>query len=650
MDIPKDLPLLSAESLGPFVRGRNCFSAPVLGPSCAGDGVSAYMLFTDHIVRRDPWTIFEVNLQTQAVTPHVGQMCDCWFLKLMPDGCLYVFPEDTEAEPRNGYVARVNTSTGQLEIFGPSPDAWNYCHSWGPDRALYLGGYRQRRAARFDPVTGQFLDYGVQGPEVVEGIYHIVSDDQYVYTTMGGNPYYLVACEKETNKQEILLELAWPQRAVLRRRRGVLYVIIDIQRYTPRLIDPTDEAVRCYRLDRKQLTPIDPPAEVFRPEAEVDPVDLSGTSATLLPRVFSQADGTATLWYRREEIEPSHWKPVKFEAGLSDSYLFRLGCFNDQIIGSSEDPYHLFTFSPTEGEKKILGPVELHVYGFQEALGKVYFVGYAGAPVYEWDPARPWTQHLPSPVDPTPEPASREANPRLIVNFDRQRRSYTIVAAADGRLYVPCSATVESTPGGLLGWVDPATGESGGIREGFENHRGADAALAGDGRYVVTCTCRWPQDNLAEPDMKVVTYDTQTRQVVRQSNPVPGCSDHGVLVNWRGTQVVGKVNVGFTDRSHQLPLRDNVTTTLYRYNVETNTCEVGLRIAGEYSGSLLCLASGMIACHLGPKVILIDPTDWSHRAVGTFDETPRDWILLGDDLYAILGTGIVRVPGWGRTK
>jgi hypothetical protein len=72
IQIPTNPPPLSAKALGPFVRGRNCFEAPVLGPSCADDGFSAYVLFRDHIVRRDPWTIYEVNLQTEAVTPFAG--------------------------------------------------------------------------------------------------------------------------------------------------------------------------------------------------------------------------------------------------------------------------------------------------------------------------------------------------------------------------------------------------------------------------------------------------------------------------------------------------------------------------------------------------------------------------------------------------
>lgn len=41
---------------------------------------------------------------------------------------------------------------------------------------------------RSDPKTGEFINYGPQGPGrdvVKEGIYHIAADENYVYTTIG---------------------------------------------------------------------------------------------------------------------------------------------------------------------------------------------------------------------------------------------------------------------------------------------------------------------------------------------------------------------------------------------------------------------------------------------------------------------------------
>ena len=146
--------------------------------------------------------------------------------------------------------------------------------------------------------------------------------------------------------------------------------------------------------------------------------------------------------------------------------------------------------------------------------------------------------------------------------------------------------------------------------------------------------------------MKVVVYDTTTRRVSRQCHPVPGCSNPGVLVAWRDTEVVGKVIEGLTDRSHLPPLRDNVTTTFYRLDVVTGACDIGLRIPGEFAGTLLAMENGTLACCIDGAVILVDPADWSHRTAGTLAEPPRDWTFLGDDLYAILGTQIVSVRGF----
>ena len=68
--------MLKVEHLGQPVRGRNFFtgfpgkSGAVIGPSCSGEGFSAYGLYRDHIVKRDPWTIFQVDLQTQIEQRH----------------------------------------------------------------------------------------------------------------------------------------------------------------------------------------------------------------------------------------------------------------------------------------------------------------------------------------------------------------------------------------------------------------------------------------------------------------------------------------------------------------------------------------------------------------------------------------------------
>ena len=646
---------VKVEDLGSVARGRSFFCEQnwgvVVAASTQGDGWSAYMLYRDHIVARDPWSIIEVNLQTEAVRRFDGQKCDCWFPTLMPDGCIYVFPEDSHSDPKKGYVARLDPKKGKLEIFGPgSPDSWNRCVSWGPGEFMYIGAYRMQCAMRFDPATGEFVNYGPQGPGrdvVKEGIYHVAADDHYVYTTMGGKPYYVYSCHKQTRKQTLLLTLEWPERAVLVRRPEGVFVIVDIQRNTPRLSEPTDEIVRYYRLENNTLTPI----ESLPPEPAVGLERSPG--GIVKPEVHPKspqcrADGTATLWYRPHG---QAWKSVTFEAGGSPSYLFRLGTFEGKIIGASEDPYTVFLLDPATQQKTLLGnPYSLHTYAFQEHGGKAYFVGYSGAPIFQCDPRRAWTVQPPRPNSTNPAAASPEANPRRVVGFERQRRSYDIVLAGDGRMYVPCSANVESLPGGLLGWYDPKTGQSGGIREGFEHHSGVDAELAMDGRYVVVSTRPWPQSQTTDPYAYLLTYDSREHKVVGRVRPIDDCDEPGNLVEWKPGKIVGRIEQWPDGITKATWAPEKATSTFYLMDVQTQTCEVTLKLQRCSSGKLLRLPNGKIACTSFQTMLVIDPSDWSVEVVGRFDcaGAIRDWILLGDDLYVILDTRIVRLSNVGR--
>ena len=423
-----------------------------------------------------------------------------------------------------------------------------------------------------------------------------------------------------------------------------MFVIIDIQRETPRLTEPTDEVVRCYRLENNTLTPVNG----LPPESDVGPEKSPG--GIVKPDVLADSpdcrpDGTATLWYKPHDGE---WKSVTFDVGGSDSYLYRMGTFQGKIVGASEDPYSLFLYDPATDTKTVHCPIGLHAYAFQEFEGKVYYVGYSGAPIYQWDPYKPCSIRTPSPEGIAAEKPTSEPNPRHVVGFHRQRRSYAIVLAADGRMNVPCSALVESFPGGLLGWYDPGTGESGGIREGFEYHSGGVAQLAMNGRYVVVATRPWPQSETADSNSCVLTYDTQEQKVVGRVRPVRGCVEPSDLVEWKPSKIIGKFEESPPDVTKETWAPEKATTTFYLMDVTTQTCRVTLKLGRCSHGKILRLPDGKIACLSWKTVIVIDPADWSFEAVGEFDckPPPRDWLLLNNDLYAILDTQIVRIKNF----
>lgn len=628
---------ISGKNLGSFVKGRTFYEEEgkgyaLVGPSSAGDGWSAYALYRDHIVRRDPWTIYEINLQTGEVTPHHGNGMDCCFLVRMPDGCIYTFPTDTDQVPPKAFVARYNPRENAMEIFGPgSPDSWNYCFHWGRDEAMYIGGWKAHHAMRFDPVSGEFIDYGRQGPDLEGGIYHIAADDQYLYSTLGGMPYVLNSFHFETGDQEVIKTWDLPQRAVLVRRPQGVFVIVDVQRASLLYTHPTEEIVQVYHLENQKLTPVD----------ELPPEDDSLVAQQIdvpKPRILKSSpvcrgDGTATLWYQRPGEE---WNSVTWQAGNSPSYMFRLGIFQDKIIGASEDPYNLFTYDPMTGDKTIIGGTLLHTYAFQEFGGKVYFVGYAGGAIFEWNPEKPWTQLPPNPLVEAPLPDSEEANPRRVAAFELQRRSYEIVLAADNRLYVPCGAYIESIPGGLLGWFDPVSGESGGIRKEFENAKGVDAETALHGRYVVVATVPWPEPTPEFREADLVIFDTETKKVSGRVVPKPGCLDFSTIIEWEPGKIFGR----FTE--------NEATTTFYVMDVEKQTCETILQFPGVPQNRMIKLTNGKIGSLFGERMILVDPRAGKAETAGEFASPPRDWMLLNHDLYAILDAEIHTMPDFAN--
>jgi len=421
----------------------------------------------------------------------------------------------------------------------------------------------------------------------------------------------------KTRRQRVLTELPYPQMALLEKRADDVFV---------RTVGVDSGPV--YALKDANLEQL---AELPDPQVAVE----RSADGTLKPEVIPEsprcrADGTATLWYRHHERK---WQSVTFEVSESPSYLFRLGTLGDgKVIGSSEDPYSLYQFDPARDEFTLLGPSpnHTHVYAFQGFEGKGYFVGYYGAPLWEWDPNRPWTALPPDPDTAVPDWTSQASNPRLLLRFDRQHRSYDIVLGGDDRLYVGCSADQSVWPGGMLGWYDLRTGESDGTRNGFEQHRADRLATALEGRYVVAVAVPWPPETDAET--MLVTYDTQARQIIGRVPLVAGSKEVSAIVEWRPGVIAGCI-LDTVEGAH----------TFYLFDVERQHVSKGLDLEGDVHGKLLKLPDGRIAFLDGDTIGAVDCSDWSTTTLCSLDRPPRDWMRLDSALYLILDTCLARI-------
>ena len=684
----RDAPVLEWEDLGVMVRGRTTVrGSPRLGLSTDKDGWSAYIVYRDHIVKRKPWQFTEVNLQTQKVKHFYGppsERGDTWGLAVFRDGRPYTFPGG--GSTKGARIARVDWKTGQLQIFGPCPDPWIYSWRWGAaDEAIYMSGYRKHCTFRFDPETGEITDYGVQGPPVSGGVYGVGADDKYVYTSVGVPISYVVACDRKTGKQEIITQAEYPKKWTLNSYGGQVYARL----WLPAGKDGKP-VLKEHRLRHKKLEPIT--RRPSRPAGEVR-TEAFGVPR---PKVLGSSgmcvgDGTATLWYK---LPGKEWQSVKYEVDDVPSFLSAIGLDGDgNIIGSSEDPYTIFTWNPRTGEKKILGPPPniTHVYDFLgHPNGKTYMCGYSGAPVLEWDPKKPWNYQPPTPEKPMLNWKDPKVNPLLPARIYRQRRSYAMTLAADGRLYVPCSAYVETIPGGCLGWFDPKTREAGLIREGFETWRGNDVCTASNGRYVVATTMPWPRKQgdkevaLTDPhdlvstkdgfrirykgpdgatgkritpeavvrqlvgDRKsrtvrfdeicyVVTFDTKTQRIIGRL-PI---GSNGIVCEWKPGLVLVRVNVAGGGEYGLLDVKNQK----FAFKME---------VPGRPFRRLLVLPDGRVAAVHFDAIVFIDPADWSWKAVGRLRPlvkgktlVPGDWMLVGDDLYLYCATQLARIKNIG---
>jgi len=425
----------------------------------------------------------------------------------------------------------------------------------GPDKRLYgVGTYlaegKPDRVGAYclDPRTGQVRVYGPLGPSHgghIAFAYWAGVDETHIYIASGKIPWYLLAVEIATGDTKVLMEAPpgdYANRMWVRAQYPGAWVIVQQGDQAPRKEFWLHQGKFVPKTDDKPPWPAsESPWDKAPPRPEI----YAG-------QVDPDAEGNAWLWYRLPEDaakapkeppptakpEDLGWRPIPLQGVEQHSLaIHRLVLLPDgRLFGTAQGYKGRFIFDPASRTATLLGRGGASPYAFVVHEGKVYWSGYASAPIYVFDPARPWTLEKGGPPGtPLIPQTSPESNPRLVGDVfaeTRVKKMFSAVVAADGRIYFGGIGQRDYTGGGL-GWYDPRTGDRGGMWRPFSGYRIHWLTTASNGRYVVISTRTAPDElnNDIRPEhAKVFVYDAHMRQIVRDIVPVPQAAKAGPLV------------------------------------------------------------------------------------------------------------------------
>jgi len=444
----------------------------------------------------------------------------------------------------------------------------------GTDGKIYgggSGGDHQAAAYMYDPETGKVTDFGTLGPshspQPCWG-YSIAADDEYIYMASGKIPWYLVAKNKKTGEEMVLLTAKGARdyiaaiqgrhgcTAMLRRagvrpdRRYWLYrgKAIEIK-------DPKEKPPWPVPAETKPLYPPPPKPEIW------------------MGKAIPKADGKAEIWYRSAEakkkwpgplppgVEPAErgWHIVKLQVETFPAPIMRVTALPDgRVTGSGQSYMGNFIYDPKTGKAEHLGRLPLSHYCTTVLDGMVYMSGYPSSALYRFDPNKPWTVEVSAtPGVPPLPPQHPDSNPRRLCYLAHHgsgcHKMWTACNGADGRAYFGGRWYRNGEQGGL-GWWDPKTQKAGGMREAFRNYQIMRITPVARGRYIAisTKTCRDQERGVPPPkEAKIFVFDTRQGRIINSFVPVPGADQTGHIVGVGGNTVLG-ITYDPSDRTREV--------------------------------------------------------------------------------------------------
>jgi len=521
-----------------------------------------------------PHTTFTIDLSSGTVKQHVVPESLYSGTTLGPDGSLYGHRcEHTGTvlwtyDPAKNKIKDV---PGTVPVGGETKPI-----VVGTDGKIYGGGSRSAKACAYcyAPDTGKITDFGTMGPSHAPNQcwgYSIGADNRYVYMASGKIPWYLVAYDKETGKDEVLLTATNPRD----------YIGVSQLRYGCRaVLKQTDKRSVYYWLHQGKAKELKDPREKppwLQPDKAEPWVALPAKPEVWLGKAIPESDGKAEVWYRNAEAKAAvagkasssakpddlGWSIVKLDVPTYPVPILRLVALEDgRLCGSGQSYMGNFIYDPKTGQHEHLGRLPLSHYCTTVLDGMVYMSGYPSSALYVFDPDEPWTVEVSSEPGVAPlRPDLADSNPRRVAYLSHHgsgcHKMWTAANGADGRVYFG-GRWYRNGIGGGLGWWDPRQTDpekaAGGISEPFKNYQVMKIVAVGDGRYIVISTKAVRDETSGTPapkEAKLFVFDTRAGKIVRDFVPVPEANVTGHIAGVDDDEMLG-LTYDPLDRQRQL--------------------------------------------------------------------------------------------------
>ncbi len=534
---------------------------------------------------------------------------------------------------------------------------------------------------KIDPDTNKVTIYGAVGPKHTTGAawgYSCGADERYVYVASGKVPWYLVAYDRETKKDRVLLTHNVPggHLGVRQKRYGCEVVLTAPNQkwqdfkwywlYQGKVIP---------KKDAKEKPPW-PQPEVEKPKPP-KPEMWPG-------RATPDVKGNIEIWYRTAEAkakaaaapaedktvdakappaelveanaEEQGWQVYRARVLVYPMKLHRITELEDGRIFGTAGYYHgNFIYDPKTDKSVHMGKIMLSHYSTSVVGDKIYMSGYPGSPVYVYDPSEEWTANTSELFRKPMSENSLGSNPRRVAILKKGAGTHVMYASevgADGKVYFG-GRWMRDGAGGGLGWWDPDAGEAGGLWKPLSNAQITHMTTANDGKSIILSTLAVDDKLLKKPRLeqgRLFVFDTEKGEIVSHMDPVPKVSGTGPVVGVGGGRVMGL--------THDPDVADGKGTILYCVDVNAGKVLFAKRLAMPLRVRLggnqkepwdfRLGPDGMVWTFLKYALVTINPADGAIKVLGKVHGNGH-LAFSGRDVYLSGGVNLRRIKGINRS-